>query len=103
MASNFEPFKPDALIERRIRDAREARVPYASELSPGRSRGGAKRRRIGGRGLSVAAAAGLALIALGSFRAAPPHPTAAPLAGLSISDLAKNAGELPAAEASDAH
>ena len=103
MTSNLESFKPDALIERRIRDAREARVPYPSQPSPGRSRGAASRRRISGRGLSVAAAAGLALIALGSFRAPPPHPAAASMPGLSIADLAKNAGELPTAEAFDAH
>jgi hypothetical protein len=103
MTSTFEPLKPDALIERRIRNAREARAPYPSESSLGQNRGAGNRPRINGRGLSVALAAGLALIALGSFRTAPSHQAAAPMPGLSISDIGKGAGELPTAGAPDAH
>jgi hypothetical protein len=92
----------DTMIERRLRDARQAhsehrRVTGAEGQAP-------RRPRLGARAWTAAAVAVLAGLALASFQSLTPsasEPAAA--AGISTFDLTRAAGALPMGTSYDAH
>ena len=86
----------DAMVERRLRDARQAHSEHLRITGGEGSR--AQRSWTGVRGLAAVVVAVLALLALASFQS--PTPSAG---GISPMDLTRTAGTLPIGSSYDAH
>ena len=97
-------FEPDAFLERRLRDARDAQnehLRFAASEAGGHAR---KLRRVAPGACAIAVIAGLSLLAfawLHTPRSAQADADAEP--GISTLDLTHRAGVLPAGDAYDAH
>ena len=92
----------DAMVERRLRDARQAHSEHLRITGGEGSR--AQRSWTGVRGLAAVVVAVLALLALASFQS--PTPSASETAsagGISPMDLTRTASTLPIGSSYDAH